>query len=144
MVFGSLFVIGAWQQGLVKKGVPGPGFLPFICGIALIGISLMVLIVALGKDKNKNREEAGLEKFFPERESGRRVAFALTAPILYAIVLPYLGFLLTTFVFMLFMLRLMEPQKWYKVFLVSFFTALLAYLLFGALEVQLPRGILGI
>ena len=144
MVFGGLFVIGAWQQGLVKKGVPGPGFLPFICGIALIGISLMVLIVALGKDKNKNREEAGLEKFFPEKESGRRVAFALTAPILYAIFLPYLGFLLTTFVFMLFMLRLMEPQKWYKVFLVSFFTALLAYLLFGALEVQLPRGILGI
>ena len=144
MVFGSLFIIGAWQQGLVKKGVPGPGFLPFICGIALIGISLVVLIAALGKDKNKEGEEAGQQQFFPEKESGRRVGFALAAPILYAILLPYLGFLLTTFVFMLFMLRLMEPQKWYKVFLVSFFTAVLAYLLFGALEVQLPRGILGI
>jgi putative tricarboxylic transport membrane protein len=144
MVFGTLFIIGAWQQGLVKKGVPGPGFLPFICGIALIGLSLVVLIAALGKDKNKKTEEVGQEKFFPEKESGRRVVFALTAPILYAIFLPYLGFLLTTFVFMLFMLRLMEPQKWYKVFLVSFFTAVLAYLLFAALEVQLPRGILGI
>jgi hypothetical protein len=144
LVFGSLFVIGAWQQGLVKKGVPGPGFLPFICGIALIGISLMVLIPALGKDKNKKGEEAGQEQFFPEKKSGRRVGFALAAPILYAIFLPYLGFLLTTFVFMLFMLRLMEPQKWSRVFLLSFFTAILAYLLFGALEVQLPRGILGI
>ena len=144
MVFGCLFATDAWQQGLVKRGVPGPGFLPFICGIVLIGLSLMVLIPALGSGKNQKMEEGGQERFFPEKQSGRRLFLALAAPVLYAIFLPYLGFLISTFVFMFFMFRLMEPQKWYWVFLLSFSTAILAHLLFGALEVQHPRGIFGI
>jgi uncharacterized membrane protein len=142
--FGILFVIGAWQQGLVKKGVPGPGFLPFICGIVLIGLALMVLIPALGSGKKEDEGGAAQEKFFPEKGSRQRLIYALTALVAYGICLPYLGFLLTTFVFMLFMFRLMEPQKWFRVFLLSLATALLAYLLFAALEVQLPQGFFGI
>lgn len=143
MGFGVLFVISAWQQGLLRRGVPGPGFLPFICGIVLIGLSLMVLIPTLGAGKNGKGGGGEQEKFFPEKGSRRRLAYALTALVAYGICLPYLGFLLTTFVFMLFMLRLMEPQKWIWVFLLSLSTAILAYLLFAAMEVQLPQGILG-
>lgn len=144
MIFGGLFVIGAWQQGLVKGGVPGPGFLPFLCGIVLIVLSLMVLIPALGRGKHEKDEEGEPEKFFPERGSWIRLFFAVTALVLYTIFLPWLGFLLSTFFFMLFTLRLMKSQKWYWVFLLSLSTAVLAYLLFSALEVQLPQGILGI
>ena len=144
MIFGGLFVIGAWQQGLIKAGVPGPGFLPFLCGIVLIVLSLTVLIPALGWGRQKKDDEGEPGKFFPERGSWIRLSFAVTALVLYTIFLPLLGFLLSTFVFMLFTLRLMKPQKWYWVLLLSLSTAGLAYLLFGALEVQLPRGILGI
>jgi hypothetical protein len=68
----------------------------------------------------------------------------MTALVAYGICLPYGGFILTTFVFMLFMLRIMEPQRWSRVFLISLSTAVLAYFLFAALDVQLPQGILGI
>ena len=142
--FGLLFAIGGWQQGLIKRGVPGPGFLPLICGVVLIGLALIVLIPTLGPGKDEKRESTGQEKFFPEKGSGSRLAYTLTALVAYGICLPYGGFLLITFVFMLFMLRLMEPQKWSRAILLSLSTAILAYLLFGALEVQLPQGMLGI
>jgi len=139
--FGLLFAVGGWQQGLVKKGVPGPGFLPLICGVILIGLALIVLVPALAPE---NKEGGGREKFFPEKASGPRLAYTLAALVAYGICLPYGGFLLITFVFMLFMLRLMEPQKWSRAILLSLATAILAYLLFAALEVQLPPGMLGI
>jgi hypothetical protein len=142
--FGLLFAIGGWQQGLVKRGVPGPGFLPFICGLIMIGLALIVLVPTLGAEKDENKESAGQERFFPNRGSGTRLAYTLTALVAYGICLPYGGFLLITFIFMLFMLRLMEPQKWGRAVLLSLSTAILAYLLFAALEVQLPQGMLGI
>jgi len=142
--FGLLFAIGGWQQGLIKRAIPGAGFLPFICGIVLIGLALIVLIPALVPEKNERRKGDGQEKFFPEKESGTRLAYTLAALVAYGICLPYGGFLLITFVFMLFMLRLMEPQKWSRAILLSLSTAILAYLLFAALEVQLPQGMLGI
>jgi len=142
--FGLLFAIGGWQQGLIKRGVPGPGFLPLICGVVLIGLALIILIPTLGPEEDEKRESAGQEKFFPEKGSGVRLAYTLTALVAYGICLPYGGFLLITFVFMLFMLRLMEPQKWSRAILLSLSTAILAYLLFAALEVQLPQGVLGI
>ncbi len=139
---GAVFVIGAWQQGLIRKGIPGPGFLPFICGIILIGLSLMVLVPALRTGPGEKRG-AG-KKFFLEKGSLRRLSYAMAFLVGYGIFLPIAGFILTTFVFMLFMFRLMEPQKWSRVFLLAASTAALAYFLFASLEVQLPQGILGI
>lgn len=144
MGFGVLFLIGAWQQGLIREGVPGPGFLPFICGIALILLCLIVLIPALVAGKNENGKVREQEKFFPEKGSRRRIAWGLAALVAYGVGLPYLGFLPTTFFFILFTLRLMEPQKWIWVFPLSLSTALLTYMLFDALDVFLPQGILGI
>ncbi len=140
---GILFVIGAWHHGLSRKGIAGPGFLPFIYGIIMIGLSLMVLIPAFGSGEKENRGGGEREKFFLEKGSRQRLAYAMTALVGYGIGLRYLGFLLTTFVFMFSMLHLMDPQKWARVFLLSLSTAILAYLLFAVLEIQLPQGILG-
>jgi putative tricarboxylic transport membrane protein len=139
MALGGLFVAGALQQGLMRRGVPGPGFLPFFSGIALIFVSLFVLIPALHK-----RETAGNGAFFPERDSFRKVLFALVALVAFGVVMEYAGFLLTTFFFMLFVTRIMEPRRWRFVAVLAFLTAVLSYLLFVVLlEVQLPKGLLG-
>lgn len=138
MGFGVLFLIGALQQGLMRKGVPGPGFLPFISGIILISLSFMVLIPALGDEKKKWGA-----KFFPERDSWKKISFALLALFAYGVSLGYAGYLLTTFLFMLFIMRLLEPVIWRTVLIVALATAIFSYLLFVfLLEVQLPVGIL--
>ena len=139
MAVGGLFVAGALQQGLMRKGVPGPGFLPFFSGLALIFVSLFVLIPTLTqREKKKNSD------FFPERDSFRKLLFALVALFAFGIALEYVGYLLSTFLFMFFIARLMEPKGWRTTALLALLTAVLSYVLFVVLlEVQLPKGLLG-
>jgi len=139
MALGGLFVAGALHQGLMRRGVPGPGFLPFFSGLALIFISLFVFIPALSRKKVL---ESG--KFFPERGSFRKFLLALVALLAFGVAMEYAGYLFTTFLFMFFTARLMEPKGWRTTILLAFSTAALSYLIFVVLlEVQLPRGILG-
>ena len=139
MGLGGLFVIGALQQGLMRRGVPGPGFLPFFSGLALIFVSLFVLIPALVQ-----REKAGGSDLFQERGSLRKFLLALVALFAFGVAMGYLGYLLTAFLFMIYTARLVEPKGWRTITLLALFTAVLSYLLFVVLlEVQLPKGLLG-
>lgn len=139
MALGGLFVVGALQQGLMRKGVPGPGFLPFLSGFALIFVSLFVLIPALCHRKKDHGND-----FFPERQGHRTLLLAVPALFGFGISLEYAGYLLTTFLFMFFMARLIEPKRWWSTTLLALLTAIMSYLLFIVLlEVQLPKGPLG-
>jgi putative tricarboxylic transport membrane protein len=139
---GILFFVGALQQGLIRKGVPGPGFLPFLTAIVFISLSLLVLGTALGKRQKESGAEEKIE-FFPARDSWKKILLALFALLGYGVSLGYAGYILTTFLFMLFILRLIEPKSWKVGFVIAAATVISTYLLFVVLlEVQLPRGIL--
>jgi putative tricarboxylic transport membrane protein len=137
MALGGIFVVGALQQGLMRRGIPGPGFFPFLLGLALLFVSLFVLIPAL-RQKEKDESSA----FFPEPGSLRNLLLAVIALFAYGFAMEYIGYLLTTFLFMLITGRLMEPKGWWTTTLVALLTAVLSYLLFVVLmEVQLPQGV---
>ena len=139
MALGGLFVVGSLQQGLMRKGVPGPGFLPFLSGFALIFVSLFVLIPAMNR-----RGKSADDDFFPEPGSLRKLLSALAALFAFGVALEYVGYLITTFLFMFCMARLIEPRGWWTTTLLAILTAVLSYLLFVVLlEVQLPKGPLG-
>lgn len=137
MGFGAFFAIGGLQQGLVRQGIPGPGSLPLIVGLISIGLSLVVVVQALGK------ESASSKKFFPEKSSLRKLILALVSIVGYGFLLKSLGFMVTTFLFLLFVLALIGREKWVTALSFSLLTAVLSYLLFTALQVELPRGIWG-
>jgi putative tricarboxylic transport membrane protein len=139
MAFGGLFAVGALQLGLTRKGGPGPGFLPFFTGLALIFVSLFVLIPALGQ-----REKTESSHFFPERDGFRKLLFVLFSLFTFGISMKYLGYLLTTFLFMFFVSRVMKPKGWRTNALLALVTAVVSYTLFAVLlEVNLPKGLLG-
>lgn len=141
IVMGILFVVGSLPLGLMSKGgIPGSGFLPFLSGLALVFVSLFVLIPALGqKEKAESREE-----FFPERDSFRKLLFAVFALVAFGPAMEYVGYFFTTFFFMLFVTWVMEPKRWCMFIVLSLIAAVTSYLLFVVfLEVQLPKGLLG-
>jgi hypothetical protein len=139
---GLFFCVGALRYGLFDEGVPGPGLLPSIGGIALISLGIGVLIPALKKGTKTKSAEKG---FLPEKDSFRKLFLAVAALGAYGMALEYTGFLITTFLFMIFLLRFIEPQKWTVVLATSLLTAASSYLLFQFfLKVQLPKGIWGI
>lgn len=135
MGFGGVFAIGGLHQGLVRMGIPGPGSLPFIVGLILIGLSFIVFFQALFS------KSAPKEKFFPQQSSLPKLILALISLFIYGFLLKPIGFVLTTFIFLIFVLRLIGHERWIAVVSFSLLTAVLSYLLFTALQVELPKGI---
>lgn len=142
-VVGGFFCVGALEYRLFKGGIPGAGFLPFMAGIILIALSLVVLISALRVRRSDVRKESG-DTFFPHPNSWKKVSVALGALLAYWIVLEHLGFLIATFFFLVFLLRFIEPQKWPLTLSTAFLATTFCYALFNLwLKVQLPKGIWG-
>jgi putative tricarboxylic transport membrane protein len=138
---GVIISIYAITYGLGGSGSPGPGFLPFLTGIGLVLLSLFLLISTLKDGIIINKQT---EKFFPEKDSFKKIILSISALILFGFILEYLGYLLTTLLFMMFMLKFIESRKRMTVFLCSSLTAISFYLLFEKLlKSQLPKGILG-
>jgi len=138
IIIGGLFVVGAFEHGLMRRGIPGPGFLPFFSGAALIFTALFVLIPAL-----RRKEKLPENILSIERGSFTKILLAVGALVAYGIVIEYAGFFLTTLFFMLFALRLKET-RWRFITSLALVTAAVSYLLFVVLlELQLPKGLLG-
>jgi hypothetical protein len=139
---GFLFIAGSLHEGLFRKGIPGPGFLPFFTALILIALSSMVLFSALFGRKEKGEKPS--ENFFPEKDSFSKLLLALSGLSVYGIALEYIGYMGATFLFLILTSRILERKKWKGPLFLAASTALLSYLLFVVLlEVQLPRGFFG-
>jgi putative tricarboxylic transport membrane protein len=135
-VFLSLYArsaeIGAWNK-------PGPGFLPFWGGIVLTVMSGALLLRTFW-----GKLPPITHSFFPWADSWRRAAATFAALIVYNLLLTPLGFTLTTFLFVGFLVRFIFPQTWTRTLVVAVLSALAARLLIiNFLETQLPKGFLG-
>ncbi len=123
--------IGSWNE-------PGPGFLPFWAGLTIAIMSIALLFQSLRK-KGPVRPS-----FFPQSDSWVRVSVTFLALIVFNLVFDFLGFALTTFLFVGFLVKFIFPQSWTRTLIVALCAAIVARLLFiNFLETQLPKGILG-
>ena len=141
LVFVSLAVFLLFEAGRFNFGtvrVPQTGFFPKTLIILLLLLSLVLLVQAL---RQKAVEQGGVKI---ANEGWIRIASTLAIMIGFALVLEWLGFLLSTFLLMVLLLRVIEAPRWSKVFTVALMTALISYGLFAwLLGVPLPAGILG-
>ena len=124
--------IGTWHE-------PGPGFLPFWAGVILTAMSVALFWGSYGK-----RAWAARPSFFPQSDSWKRVLATFAALLVYNLLLVPLGFTLTTFLFLLFLVKFIFPQTWTRALMVSIAGSVVARLLFiNFLQTQLPKGFLG-
>ena len=141
IVIGVLFCFFSLRVGLGRINDPGPGFIPFVTGCALILLSLGTIFFE-GKPGRKEESESKPPK---ETDSGWVLpASVLLSLLIYALVLEFLGFFLSTFLFLTFLLMMSEKRSWKASLGFSILTTGSAYLVFGyLLEVGLPQGFLG-
>lgn len=134
VVFGAFMTYHAWRLGLGESGAPGPGFAPFIAGLAVT--ILAALQVAIG------RLPVVTDLRLPA--AWREMLLLVASLFAYVLVVERLGFGPTTFVWLAMLFALMEPRRWWAAVLGSAVTVLIAHLLFVvAFRLQLPRGPLG-
>jgi len=116
---------------------PGPGFFSLLAG-ALLGILSFVLF--LKSFKGESGKES--KPFWPNPQRRLQMAGLVIALTLYVIGMDYLGFFLSTVLFLGFLLKVISLQKWSVVLTVSILSTIIS---FGVLKywfgVQLPAGI---
>lgn len=121
--------------GNIRK--PGPGFFSFWAGVALGVLALVVLF--LRWKLKRNGEGSG------EQISWRGRILSFISLLVFVLFLDKLGFIITTFLFIMFLIKVVERKGWVISTLVALAIALASYGLFEILlKSQLPKGILDI
>lgn len=142
--FSLSFVILAgyacWQSvdlGIGTFAKPGPGFFPFLSSLALGGFA----IVTLFKDRFLKKQ---LEELSDRGIGWTPLVLTFASLLGFILSLKFLGFIITTFFFIGFLLRAVEKKTWIVSAMVALSVSLGTYLLFDLLlQSQLPQGPFG-
>ena len=133
---GIAVALGSLRYGLGPLESPGTGFLPFLAGCAIASLALIGLI----QSTLKRRKGTGWTPIF-RGVLWKKPLLVMAALFGYALLMKPLGFLLCTVLFIGFLLRAVEPQRWPVVVLGAIGTALGAFAIFNVwLKTQLPQG----
>ena len=136
----SLGIIAStWHYPFGTLQKPGTGFVPLLSGVIMAGLSLGIILQAVSRGRERNKEE---QKSFFLNERWPKLVATLIILFSYTFLLDILGFILTTFALVLFLLKIVEPTKWRTALLHSVLWTGVAYILFYIiLKVPMPKGV---
>ena len=132
LAFGAAVLYEASKLPFGTVHNPGQGFFPWWTSAVIVLLALILLVQAL-RSRSSNAHEG----------PGRivKVAALLIVLAAYTFLLEPLGYMLSTFLLVLFMLRGIDPQRWTVALGVAAMTAIGSYVVFAIwLSVPLPRG----
>lgn len=116
---------------------PGPGFIPFFLGLS------MTILSGLNFYAPDQRIEE--RSFWENWRQGRNILLIFAGLIVYLLLFKGLGFLITTFFLIIYLMKLAGAEGYRKSVLVSVLTIVAIYIIFyRLLIIPFPRGILGI
>lgn len=125
----------AGRLGFGSFGRPGPGFLPFLAAICLAVLALAGMIQTV---VHKPGAQAG-SGFRPA--DILRIGLVSAILFVYVVLWDFIGFLVATFLLLLFLFRCVEPLRWRTVFAAACLTLAFTYVLFAVLlGARLPAG----
>lgn len=143
LILGLFLAFQSMRLSVWGKDGPGPGFFPLVIAIILIGLSLSIIfeyfLVIRAKDKEKistaDQREGQVSVF--------KVSSYLVLMLLYGISVEKVGFLISSALFLLLMVRYIEKQSWKITISVGLASIIISYLLFVSfLGVPLPKGLI--
>jgi hypothetical protein len=143
--------VACYSYYSLKLGIlisPGAGFMPFLCGIALIVLGIAWRIqTMIFKSPIRIKHAGELSETACEVKStlvpGSRIklCLAFVATIIYASLFERIGFFLSTLLFMLGWQMVVERQRWLKAIIITVLCAAAMYTLFKILlRVELPAN----
>ena len=138
-VLSVLICIESTKNGIGTFRSPGAGFLPFWSGVALGAFAILLVASNILKERGvrRNKNAWGGKRW-------RNVILIIVFLFAYALILPKLGYLITTFGLMACLYSMSgKPRLWVQG-VSALITVLVTYIIFYIwLEVQLPKGVFG-
>lgn len=140
IAFAFVVCLGGLRLGFGSFHSPQAGFMPFLAGL-LLGI-LAIADLLQGFLHKWERDKS--DKVIWADIHWGKLLITLGVLILYTVLFSTLGFIIATFLLLLFLYQVMERRCWATVLVAAVVTTGLFYLAFKVgLDSQLPRGFLG-
>jgi len=160
IVCALLICFGSYSLSLSSLSDPGPGMFPFLAGTALCVLSIvewwntsrayrrgahtLAQTVGEGAVGARIASAAAVEPLFANRLGALKAAAVIVALLVYALTMDHLGFILSTTLFIAFLLWLVERPRWYVIVFGAVLSSVATYLVFKVwLETALPIGLFG-
>lgn len=130
---GIMVIIGSIRLRLGTPTEPQPGFFPFVSGITLIIMSLILLISAwFGRSTGKQ----------PFGDLWRPASLVIGL-FVYSLILDFIGYVIATMILSALVMHVLGTKTFWKLAVVSLALSIGSYVLFDRLlGVTLPSGIL--
>lgn len=139
VVLGALLLQQSLRLPYIADGVPGPGFLPLWISSGIMGSGFVLAV----KGVRAHLAPTGEAVTWPEPSGWRRVGLVLGALAVSLLLLTWLGFVLTTALFMITVIFGLGVRSWRSLVSVPLISAVVLYLIFAVmLRVPLPKGLL--
>ena len=134
-----MLAVGAFIESMKLPfgtvSAPAAGFFPTILAVLLALTSLFIFVDAL----RGSHDDVPLG----EPLKWKKILLTLGSLLVFGLVFERLGYLLATFLFILFLLRAVERQSWGLALSVALSASLVSYIIFGLLlGTPLPAGLL--
>lgn len=138
-VFAMAAILYARRLPFGSLEEPQAGFWPLVLTFILALFSLIHLVIAMKEQANR-----GIS-FFAGEGDWEKIALVVAAMFAFGLIFERLGYMISVFLLMGFLLRVVEPIKWRLVITISLVSSVLTYfVLTRLLGFILPAGILGL
>lgn len=132
-----LFYQSSKLEMVYGKSIPGTGFLPFWLSLAMIFLSLLLIVNGV----RKSHPSTGLK--WPSGKGLYWILTTLGALIVYTVMVNVVGYILSTFAFLLLLVRMLSSYRWATVIAFSLAASVGLYSVFALwLQMALPTGFL--
>jgi hypothetical protein len=138
LIFAGFALAAFSQAGKLPFGrtsAPGAGFFPSVLAVVLAMIALIGFVSRL-------RSNGASETLAGPLLWGK-ILLTVMVLLAFGAVFEFAGYLVTTFLFVMFLLRAVERKSWIQAGMVAVSASLVSYILFGLLlGAPLPKGFL--
>jgi putative tricarboxylic transport membrane protein len=137
----SGFVIQeTWRMPSSATFGPGPAFLPFWLSV-LLAVFAMILFVSAWRRQATEKDNNSI---FPGKQALLAITLVLVGLAVYILLIEVLGYLADTFLFIVFLMKAVEREKWPLTLMVAVSTTAVLFITFQfLLRITLPSNMFG-
>ena len=138
----SGFVIQeTWRMPASMTFGPGPAFLPFWLGVLL---AIFATILFASAWRRQTTEKDG-ESVFPGKQALWIITLVMVGLASYIFLIGVLGYLVDTFLFIVFLMKVVQREKWPLTLMIALGTTAMLFLTFQVLlQITLPSNMFGL
>jgi putative tricarboxylic transport membrane protein len=141
LAFSGYVMQESWRMPPSATFGPSAGFLPLWLGVLLAVLAAILLISSWSRQTKKKDSEP----IFPAKKALLAITLVIVGLAGYILLIEVLGYVVDTFLFIMFLMKVVEREKWPLTLMIAVGTTAVLFLTFQVLlQITLPSNMFGI